>query len=123
MDKKQLETAAIEESPEVKSFIYQQIADFEPFLTASSLVSVVAKNQEEFNEFGDPGTGVHRIVISIKENGVILEEEGSSPNIYEAILEAKNKLYKKLVSIQDSVVSQKDRIAQILSIRSNTYLH
>lgn len=111
----------IEDSPEVKSFIYQQIVDFEPFLTESSLISVISKNQDEFGLPKDPS--VHTISISIKENGVSLEEEGSSENIYEAILEAKNKLFKKLVSIQDSVISQKDRLAQILSAKSTASIH
>ncbi|MEY4615745.1 MAG: hypothetical protein RJB66_705 [Pseudomonadota bacterium] len=121
MDRKKSNAVPIEESPEVKSFIYQQIADFEPFLTESSLISVISKNQDDFGYVNDPSK--HTISISIKENGVSLEEEGTSENIYEAILEAKNKLFKKLVSIQDSVISQKDRLAQILSAKSNVYIH
>ncbi len=120
MDNRQLKTVPIEETPEVKSFIYQQIVDFEPFLTSASLVSVVSKDRHEVRS---KKALAHNILITIKENGVSLEEVGSSDNIYEAILEAKNKLYKKLVSIQDSVVSQQDRLAQIMSIRSNTSLH
>lgn len=121
MEKRQFNTVPIEETPEVKSFIYQQIVDFEPFLTSASLVSVISKERHEVRRSKKGLT--HNILITIKENGVSLEEEGSSDNIYEAILEAKNKLYKKLVSIQDSVISQQDRMAQILSIRSNTNLH
>jgi ribosomal subunit interface protein len=120
MEKRQSPALLIEETPEVKSFIYQQIVDFEPFLTSTSLVSVISKTPEERPK---KRAQFHNILITIKENGVSLEEEGSSENIYEAILEAKNKLYKKLVSIQDSVVSQQDRLAQIHSIRSNTSLH
>jgi ribosomal subunit interface protein len=118
--RKGYETVSIEDTPEVKSFIYQQIVDFEPFLTSSSLVSVVSKSSENVRK---KNAQAHNILITIKENGVSLEEEGSSDNIYEAILEAKNKLFKKLVSIQDSVISQQDRMAQILSMRSNTNLH
>lgn len=120
MENRKLGTIPIEDTPEVKSFIYQQISDFEPFLTSSSLVSVVSK---EPNEIKHREPRAHNILISIKEDGVSLQEEGSSDNIYEAILEAKNKLYKRLVSIQDSVVSQLDRIAQLRSIRNNSNLH
>lgn len=121
MENRKLEMVPIEETPEVKSFIYQQIVDFEPFLTETSLVSVVSKSPEDYRKV--KGTQAHTILISIRENGVSLEEEATSENIYEAILEAKNKLVKKLVSIQDSVISQRDRIAQILSIKTNTQLH
>lgn len=122
MDRRSSTLIPIEETPEVKSFIYQQIVDFEPFLTSSSLVSVISKNPEEGRVTGPRGPA-HRILFSIKEEGVSLEEEGSSDNIYEAILEAKNKLYQKLLLIQDSVVSQQDRIAQIRFISSGTNLH
>ena len=66
---------------------------------------------------------MHNIQITIKENGVSIEEIGSSENIYEAILEAKNKLYQKLVVIQDSVISEQDRLAQIRSLNRGTLLH
>lgn len=122
MNKKQTEVVPIEESPEVKSFIYQQMVDFEPFLTPTSLVSVISKNASE--KSGKKKQQMrHQIQISIKEDGVSLVEVGSSENIYEAILDAKNKLYQKLVLIQDSVVSEQDRMAQIKSIRSHGVIH
>lgn len=117
MNQKVNKRRRIEESPEVKSFIYQQIVDFEPFLTDSTQVSVVSRPPEDPQNNSE--AGLHNILFSINENGVSIEEEGCSDNIYEAILEAKNKLYKKLVSIQDSVVSQKDRLAQIQSLKLN----
>lgn len=116
MDKKSMAQIPIEETPEVKSFIYQQIVEFEPFLTPSSLVSVISKN-DETPKNKKKADKIHRVLISIKENGVRLEEEGSSENIYEAILEAKSKLYQKLVSIQDSIISEKDRMAHIRHVQ------
>lgn len=113
----------IEESPEVKSFIYQQIVDFEPFLTPTSLVSVVSKNPENLISKNSRKGVRHQIQISIRENGVSLDEYGTSENIYEAILEAKNKLYQKLVSIQDSVISEQDRLAQIHFARAGKMIH
>lgn len=121
MDKKRSEVVPIEESPEVKSFIYQQIVDFEPFLTPTSMVSVVSKNAKE--KSGKKKQLRHQIQISIKEDGVSLVEVGSSENIYEAILDAKNKLYQKLVLIQDSVVSERDRMAQIKLAQSGGVSH
>jgi len=111
----------IEETPEVKSFIYQQIVDFEPFLTPTSLVSVVSRNTDDDKKRSK--NLKHQIQISIKENDVSIVEVGSSENIYEAILEAKNKLYQKLVSIQDSVISEQDRMVQIKLAKSNRLIH
>ncbi len=122
MDLKQSEVVSIEESPEVKSFIYQQIVDFEPFLSPTSLVSVISKNAKE-NSGNKKKQMRHQIQISIKEDGVSLVEVGSSENIYEAILDAKNKLYQKLVLIQDSVVSEHDRMAQIKLVQSGGVIH
>lgn len=118
MDKKVLKELPIEESPEVKSFIYQQIVEFEPFLTPTSLVSVISKNNNSKKNKNKCNDKIHNVLITIKENGVRLEEEGSSENIYEAIIEAKNKLYQKLVVIQDSIISEQDRMAQIRSARA-----
>jgi ribosome-associated translation inhibitor RaiA len=112
----------IEQNSEVKSFIYQQIVDLQPYLTPTSRVSVTSQIDEADYLAGLPPK-VHHILISIQEDGARLEEEGSSENIFEAILEAKNKLLKKLGSIQDSVISQKDRLAQIRHFRTRTHRH
>lgn len=121
MSQKQNLSLPIEESPEVKSFIYQQIVDFEPFLTESTMVSVVSKFDE--NEKRRSGPLRHNIQFSINENGVTLAEEGSSENIFEAILEAKNKLYRKLILLQESAISQKERLAHIQSIKTGGNIH
>ncbi len=123
MEKRQSEIVEIEETPEVKSFIYQQIVDFEPFLTAKSLISVISKKPEEVDRGKRKNQHHHQIQITIKEDGISLMEEGTSENIYEAILEAKNKLYQKLVTIQDSVVSERDRMAQIKFAQSGIMIH
>lgn len=115
MNHRPIDQRPIEENPEVKSFIYQQIVDFEPFLTESTMVTVVSRAPEDQSQVAP---AVHNILFSIRENGVSLEEEGTSENIFEAILEAKNKLYKKLVVLQDSAISPKERWAQIVSARS-----
>jgi len=118
MENKSKSQVPIEETPEVKSFIYQQIIDFEPFLTPSSHVAVTAKKNNTINS--NNGTSkVHCVLISIKENGVHLQEEGKSENIYEAILNAKNKLYQKLLSIQDSIISERERLTQIRIAQGN----
>ena len=78
MDKGKNNFIPIEDTPEVKSFIYQQIVEFEPFLTASSRISIVSKGSANLSS---KQTQAHRIQISIKEGGSILVEEGTSENI------------------------------------------
>lgn len=117
----------IETSAEVKSFIYQQIQEFEQFVTPQSLISVISKkiNDEDekiYHENKEINSNTNpllfKISISIKEDQTTIEEEGLSTNIYEAILIAKNKLLKKLVNIHDEVVTADDRKAQLESIKN-----
>jgi ribosome-associated translation inhibitor RaiA len=119
-------------SPEVKSFIYQIILEFEPFSTPETVISVVAKNPlglltemddpDEntafaFDLFDLPKKGalkkMYRIAISITESGSRIEAEGLHENIYEAISSAKAKLLHTLDEIQNDVVSAQDRHMQI----------
>jgi ribosome-associated translation inhibitor RaiA len=120
--------------PEVKSFIYQTILEFEPFTTPETVVSVIAKNPLELLNFtaqeeDDNTTILHsehgelpsktrlkkmyRIAISLTEEGQTIQAEGLNENIYESITEAKNKLLKTLNEIQNDVISNQDRNAQI----------
>lgn len=121
--------------PEVTSYIYQIILEFEPFTTPDTMVSVVAKNPLELIKFSAPiddsddTTVLHadhgalpakaelkkmfRIAISLTEEGQTIQAEGLHANIYEAITAAKNKLLKTLNEIQNDVISNQDRHAQI----------
>jgi ribosome-associated translation inhibitor RaiA len=112
-----------ESSPEVKSFIYQQIQDLKSFMTPKSVISVVskqisgdddkrAKSKKRKNTF-------YEVAISISENTVTLEEIARNPNIFEAIRIAKSKLYNTLLKIQDEVISREDREAQLISIKKS----
>jgi ribosome-associated translation inhibitor RaiA len=120
-------------SPEVKSFIYQAILEFEPFSTSDTVISVIAKNplglltqneevDEETTTFAFDVSELptktrlkkmYRIAISITEDGGRIEAEGLHANIYEAITAAKNKLLHTLAEIQDDIVSKQDRQMQI----------
>ncbi|MGZ3768191.1 MAG: hypothetical protein ACXVCP_05840 [Bdellovibrio sp.] len=122
----------IEHNPEVKSFIYQQIVDFEPFVTPQTVVTVVARDpndlaiqyETEGKEFKtEELKNLHRIAIVLTEGDTSVEAEGVHPDIYEAIKLAKDGLLKELISIQDSVVSQQDRIIEINHYLQSHNLH
>lgn len=112
-------------SPEVKSFIYQTILEFEPYTTPETVVAVVAKDPLKLiSQLEADGQDydrtelrqMYRISISLMEDGAKIEEEGLAEDIFEAIKMAKEKLIKVLSEIQDSVVSNQDRTQQINSI-------
>lgn len=122
----------IEQNPEVKSFIYQQIAEFEHFVTPQTVVAVVARDprklalqyETEGREFTREGLKkLYRIAIVLNESGAKAEAEGVHEDIFEAIRLAKDNLMQKLVAIQDSVVSQQDRIIEINHYLQHPVLH
>lgn len=122
----------IEHNPEVKSFIYQQIVDFEPFVTPETVIAVVARNPEDLilqyesegREFNKEDLDkLYRISIMLTESGTTIEAEGVHEDIYEAIKLAKENLIKELITIQDSVVSQQDRLIEINHYLQNPNLH
>ena len=104
-------------SPELKSYIYQIIAEFEPFSTPETVITVIAKEplKKEKNKF--------RISISLVEDGTKLEDEGLDEDIYIAIKLAKDKLIKRLCEIQDQMISSQERKVQIDSAASNGQVH
>lgn len=122
----------IESNPEVKSFIYQQIVDLESFVTPQTVVTVVARDPNELSlqyetegkEFAPENLkSLYRIAIVLAENGANVEAEGVHEDIFEAIKLAKENLLKELITIQDSVISQQDRIIEINHYLQSHNLH
>ena len=91
----------IETDPEVKSFIYQQINEFAPFVTPETLVMVLARDplaQKEIEVSADD----FRIAIVLKEDDASIETEACSPNIFDAIRLAKESMLSRLTEIQNN---------------------
>jgi len=122
----------LEDSPEVKSYVYQQIAEFEPYITPQTIVAVILKDplklalqyEAEGKEF-DPKDlkSLYRISISLREDDAKITAEGVDKDIFTAIRMAKDELLKKLVAIQDNVVSQQERNMAIHQAMQNTMIH
>jgi hypothetical protein len=111
-------------NPEVRAYIYQTVSEFEPFITPTTMISVIAKDlPHSINQFSSRQDRPWRIAISLTEEGTTLQEEASDHNIYHAICKAKEKLLKTLEEIQDSVISNQDRTAMINNIRDSGTLH
>ncbi|MGE0630998.1 MAG: HPF/RaiA family ribosome-associated protein [Pseudobdellovibrionaceae bacterium] len=103
--------------PEVKAYIYQQIQEFEPFVTPETIVGVIAKKRKKKT---DPK---YRIEIVLTESGTKIKAEAKSNSIYRAIQNAKEKLIQHLSLLQDEIVTSQDRIAQINQARQNGNVH
>jgi ribosome-associated translation inhibitor RaiA len=119
-------------SPEVKSYIYQTIMEFEPFSTPQTVVAVIAKDplklHSKTNENGEIMDrsvlkDMHRISITLSEEGSKIEDEGLHEDIFTAIRIAKDKLVKKLIAIQDQVISNQDRKVQINNAIGGHLIH
>jgi ribosome-associated translation inhibitor RaiA len=124
--------SAIDENPEIRSFVYQQILEFEPYVTPQTIVAVIARDPmklvQKMEAAGedvdrDEFSQMYRIAIILKEDGSKIQEEALHRDIYTAIRLAKEKLIKKLEAIQDHIVSQSDRMQQINSALTAGKIH
>ena len=134
----------LESDPEIKSYIYQQILDFNPFVTPETLVMVIARDpnvtyvkdddKEPDEEFALEGNEDHeeeaikegfkyRIAIILKDGESAIEAEAFSNNVFEAILLAKENLVARLIEIQNEMEKPADRIKAILEATDNTQIH
>lgn len=122
----------LDENPEVRSYIYQQIVDFEPYVTPQTIVAVMAKDPMKLKlQLETEGKAIskkqlakmYRIAIVLREDGTKITEEGLHTDLFEAIKMAKSKLIKKLEAIQDHVISYQDRVEQINQALSNPHIH
>lgn len=126
-------TLELDENPEIRSFVYQQILEFEPYVTPQTIVAVIAKDplkmrsqlMAEGQEISKKELSkMYRIAITLKEDGSQIQEEALHADVFEAIKLAKQKLIQKLEAIQEHVLSQSDRIEQInQALGNNSQIH
>ncbi len=124
--------AVLDENPEIRSFIYQQIVDFERYVTPQTMISVAVKDPLKLrSKLEAEGQNIskkklakmYRISITLKEDDTQLQEEGLHEDIFEAVKLAKQKLIRKLEAIQDQIISHQERVEQINQALSNTNIH
>jgi len=116
----------------LKSFVYQQIAEFQPYVTPTTVAAVIAKDPQklavEFELKGQSHSvsqlgSLHRVAIRLKDGESTIQQEAHHENIYEAIRLAKEKLLIRLDEIQNEVISKKDRIDEINQALQNQFKH
>lgn len=109
--------------PEVKSYIYQVLTEFEPYTTEDTMVMVIAKDPLKIRS-SDVIVGeipksrkklakMYRLCIRISEDGEKLEAEGIDADIFVALRKASDSLLKTLAAIHDTMVDSKERNQQI----------
>ncbi len=122
----------LEKSPEVKSYIYQQILEFEPFVTADTVIAVIARDPKKLmlqlesegkTELIEKLPKMYRIAIILKEGDTKIQDEGLADDIFEAIKIAKEKLLVRLQAIHDTVISKSERLQQIQNALQNPQVH
>lgn len=122
----------LENNPEVKSYIYQQIVDFQPYVTPETVVAVMARDPRKLAiQLETEGRAIassklkkmFRIAIVLTEGEAKIEAEALDSDVFEAIRKAKDNLVRKLAEIQDQVISSSDRMEQINQARAGSTLH
>ena len=125
----------LEADPEVKSFIYQQILDFNPFVTPETLVMVIARDpkaayepEQDSHDFSDETKPTdhlckYRIAVVLKDGDTSIECEAFENDIFDAIRLAKDRLVQKLIEIQNEMESPQDRIDAIKEANDNKLVH
>lgn len=123
----------IETDPEVKSFVYQQINEFSPYVTPETNVVVLARDAEDAyaddehvisSDFESADNHyLYRIAIVLKEEDATLEAEGFGHDIYDAINAAKEAMLQRLSELQAEVESPQDRLNAIQQATENTQVH
>ena len=125
----------LEADPEVKSFIYQQILDFNPFVTPETLVMVIARDPKALYEPEQDSHDVsdeisasdrqcqYRIAVILKDGETAIECEAFNNDLFDAIRTAKDKLVAKLIEIQEELESPQDRMNAIKEASDNKLVH
>jgi ribosome-associated translation inhibitor RaiA len=122
----------IQDDPDLKSFVYQQIAEFQPYVTPTTVAAIIAKDPQKLAmELELKGQGrstrqlalLHRVSIRLRDGDSSIQQEAHHENIYEAIRLAKEKLLNRLDEIQNEVISKKDRIDEINQALQNQFKH
>lgn len=123
----------IDSDSEVKSYIYQQVTDLNPYVTPETLIMVIARDPKEAANKIDKDENIqnikelskykHRIAIILQEDGATLEAEAYHDNIFEAIKLAKTSLLDRLVEIQTELEKQTGSSEKNKSIPNGGQLH
>ena len=93
-----------------KAYIYQQLVDFEFFLTPQSALVI------EHCRLTDKEKKNHKVCITLMEGNTALKSEAEGCHLFDAIQNAKKQLMSHLQKMQENVINSKERNFQIHNI-------
>ena len=94
-----------------KAYIYQQLVDFEPFLTPHTSLIIEHHRLQEKN---------HCVRIILMEGEAQIEAEAKGLHVFDALQSAKQHLLLHLQKVQETVINSKERDIQIHHILFNS---
>lgn len=115
MRNKSLQIQMPEINAEWKAFVYQQMAEFEPYFMPDSNVGIKVNQLD---------SGAYTVVLTLSGGGTYVRSQGQSEDLFDATAKAKDELLGHLRQIESLVVSGDDRERAIdLILQSSPYLH
>jgi ribosome-associated translation inhibitor RaiA len=108
---------SVENDPELKAYIYQNLVDLQPYLAPESQVAVLVGQ-----ESGDEGGAEHSLTLVATLGDYRLEAEGQNEDIYEAFLMAKRKMLHQLEEWYVSSIDSSERDNEIQAVLEGRHM-
>jgi ribosome-associated translation inhibitor RaiA len=107
----------VENDPELKAYIYQNLVDLQPYLAPESQVSVLVGQED-----GEEGETEHSLTLVATLGDYRLEAEGQNPDIYEAFMLAKRKMLSQLEEWYVSSIDSSERDNEIQAVLEGRHM-
>ena len=111
---------SLEQSPEIKAYVYQRLQEFEPYLLPNTQTGVfiqrakhVTNSEKEHFE----------VSLTLNTEGGKLQAHGVADDVYAAISQASQTLMNQISTIHNAVISSQERNQEIARAFRNQYLH
>lgn len=112
-----MQTETVENDPELKAYIYQNLIDLQPYLAPESQVAVLVGE-----ETGEEGNAEHSLTLVATLGDYRLETEGRDEDVYEAFLMAKRKMLHQLEDWYVSSIDSSARDNEIQAVLEGRYM-
>lgn len=116
-------------APELKAYVYQQVAELKPYLGKEALVTLsmknhVKKNQPKNQSENQVQEGAIRLVLAVDFGAWQVEAEGCGDDMFAAILNAKQTLLVLLQDVVHGLSDPQERALKVdLAAKGRLYLH
>jgi ribosome-associated translation inhibitor RaiA len=108
---------SVENDPELKAYIYQNLVDLQPYLAPESQVAVLVGQDED-----EEGKAEHSLTLVATLGDYRLEAEGQDEDIYEAFILAKRKMLQQLEDWYVSSIDSSERDNEIQAVLEGRHM-